>query len=419
MALCRCGESARKPLCDGTHADVGFRDDKDPERVPDRRDTYDGVQITILDNRGTCQHSGLCSDRLAAVFRVDQEPFVAPSGGRMDEIIRAVRDCPSGALSYALEGTEARDHVDWSQRRDPHIEVTKDGPYRITGGIPLSDSHDDHIHRNAGASCEHYALCRCGHSQNKPFCSGMHWYVEFRDPLPDQAREPTLYEWSGGLPALTRTARLLYEKYIPADEMLASRYAQMDVDHPQSVAHQIAAAFGARDTDGTDAGSPALLDATFTDAERARWVELFVRAADDARLPADPQFRSALLSYLQFQASVPASTSRSGATRWDWAPGGAPPWPPDHIDEASKIEEVTLPAEDELVSFERHVKPLFRAKDQQSMRFAFDLWSRDDVADNADAILARLQQGTMPCDGAWPNERIDVFARWVATDKNP
>ena len=62
-----------------------------------------------------------------------------PSGGRMDEIIRAVRDCPSGALSYAIDGVEARDQVDYHGTRAPAIEVTKDGPYRVTGGIPLAD----------------------------------------------------------------------------------------------------------------------------------------------------------------------------------------------------------------------------------------------------------------------------------------
>ena len=101
VALCRCGGSARKPFCDGSHAS-GFTDAKDPNRVPDRRDTYQGEQVTIFDNRGICQHSGLCTDRLNTVFRASQEPFVAPSGGRMDEIVRAVRDCPSGALSLAF-----------------------------------------------------------------------------------------------------------------------------------------------------------------------------------------------------------------------------------------------------------------------------------------------------------------------------
>jgi hypothetical protein len=68
---------------------------------------------------------------------------------------------------------------------------------------------------------------------------------------------------------------------------------------------------------------------------------------------------------------------------------------------------------DELLSFETHIKPLFRDGDRESMRFALDLWSRDDVDQHADAILSRLRSGTMPCDGAWPAERIDLFQRWA------
>jgi hypothetical protein len=68
---------------------------------------------------------------------------------------------------------------------------------------------------------------------------------------------------------------------------------------------------------------------------------------------------------------------------------------------------------DEPLSFETDVKPLFRERDRQSMRFAFDLWSHEDVAQHADAILARLQAGTMPCDGAWPAEMVEAFKRWI------
>ena len=69
------------------------------------------------------------------------------------------------------------------------IEVSKDGPYRITGGILLKDGQGNDETRNQGASLEHYSLCRCGHSQNKPFCSGKHWYVNFHDPVTDPNEE--------------------------------------------------------------------------------------------------------------------------------------------------------------------------------------------------------------------------------------
>ncbi len=58
IALCRCGRSAMKPFCDGTHTRNRFDDAKDPQRLSDRQNTYEGLQLTVLDNRGTCAHSG-------------------------------------------------------------------------------------------------------------------------------------------------------------------------------------------------------------------------------------------------------------------------------------------------------------------------------------------------------------------------
>ena len=76
-----------------------------------------------------------------------------------------------------------------------------------------------------------------------------------------------------------------------------------------------------------------------------------------------------------------------------------------------------LSGPDEPLHFEEHIKPLFRERDRDSMRFAFDLWSLDDVSTHADAILDRLEAGTMPCDGAWPAERVAVFRRWIDAGK--
>jgi hypothetical protein len=72
-----------------------------------------------------------------------------------------------------------------------------------------------------------------------------------------------------------------------------------------------------------------------------------------------------------------------------------------------------LSTSDEPISFEHDIKPLFREHDRESMKQAFDLWSHDDVAHNSDAILARLREGTMPCDGAWPDEQVALLQRWV------
>ena len=61
----------------------------------------------------------------------------------------------------------------------------------------------------------------------------MHWYVGFRDPVPGAGHEPTLFEWAGGLPALTRMTRLLYEKHVPADPLLAPLFADMPAEQPR------------------------------------------------------------------------------------------------------------------------------------------------------------------------------------------
>jgi CDGSH-type Zn-finger protein/truncated hemoglobin YjbI/ferredoxin len=432
MALCRCGQSARKPLCDGTHADVGFTDGKDPNRVPDRLDTYVGLQVTVGDNRGTCAHSGFCTDRLPTVFQRHADAFVAPSGGRMDEIVRAVQACPSGALSLALDEREARVQAD--QDREPAIEVSKDGPYRITGGIPMLDARGKPVARNAGGSLEHYSLCRCGHSQNKPFCSGMHWSVEFQDPpLSD---DPTLFEWAGGFTALRRITHIFYEKHVPQDPLLAPLFANMAADHPERVAAWLGETFGGpkRYTEhygGYDRMVSQHVGKALREDQRARWASLMIQSATEAGLPTDPEFRAAFVAYIEWGTRIAVENSTPGASppehmpvpRWWWVcdatPGSRVSALATDRDAGDERQPARLPDPDEEPSFSAHIQPLFRTRDRQAMRFAFDLWSHGDVSRHADAILARLRAGTMPCDGAWPAEEVDAFERWIAAGTPP
>jgi CDGSH-type Zn-finger protein len=171
VALCRCGGSNIKPYCDGTHARIGFSSAKDPQRTPDRLDRYDSSGITVLDNRGTCCHFGNCTDCLPQVFHHEGEPFVTAEGAPPDDIEKIVRECPSGALGFIRDGKQYE-----GESREAEIYVAQNASYYVRGGIELEGEA-----MNAGANREHYALCRCGHSKNKPFCDGTHWWIKFRD----------------------------------------------------------------------------------------------------------------------------------------------------------------------------------------------------------------------------------------------
>ncbi len=172
VALCRCGGSSTKPLCDGTHRRNGFSDAKHAERTPERRIAYAGATITLFDNRGLCSHAGFCTDRLKTVFRMNAEPWIDAKGASAAEIVAAVERCPSGALDYARDGVESP-----PRKRAPLVTIMNDGPYAVTGSVALEP-----VAFGEGASREHYTLCRCGASKNKPFCDGSHWSVGFKDP---------------------------------------------------------------------------------------------------------------------------------------------------------------------------------------------------------------------------------------------
>jgi hypothetical protein len=100
---------------------------------------------------------------------------------------------------------------------------------------------------------------------------------------------------------------------------------------------------------------------------------------------------------------------------------GTPASPPPGTShtESSTAPPVPLPGAGESVVFERNIKPLFRQDDRESMKWAFDLWSYTDVKSHAAAIVERLRDGSMPCDGAWSAEKINVFQRWIDSGMAP
>ncbi len=169
MILCRCGASQNKPFCDGRHNTIGFTDEKSDERMADALDEYKGKDITILDNRGICSHAGFCTSGLPEVW--SHEKWSDADGASKEKIIETIKKCPSGALSYAIDGkVYSNYHSD-----GPEIQVSRNGPLQLRGGIELETTMGE------GSSLEHAALCRCGQSKNKPFCDGSHWYAGFKD----------------------------------------------------------------------------------------------------------------------------------------------------------------------------------------------------------------------------------------------
>ena len=163
-SLCRCGESAAKPSCDGTHAQVGFvgeREDSDKAAL----EYYHGKEITIVFDRYLCMGAGYCGE-LEAVFGTHDAPKYEPDAAPVDDIIATIRKCPSGALSYLVGNDHLRNYYE-----ENRILVEKDGPYHCQGDITLIDDQESDL---LLPEADHYTLCRCGGSKKKPLCDGSH-----------------------------------------------------------------------------------------------------------------------------------------------------------------------------------------------------------------------------------------------------
>lgn len=240
-------------------------------------------------------------------------------------------------------------------------------------------------------------------------------------------REPTLFEWAGGLPALTRMTRLFYKKYVPQDPILAPLFAEMSHDHPERVATWLSEVFGGpKDYSDKYGGYNWMISQhvgkRLTETQRARWANLMCQCAEEAGLPADPEFRAAFVAYIEWGSRIAVENSQTDAVpppnmpmpRWWWVCDATPGSRVSAVaPQEEEGESAMISGAGESLSFEDHIRPLFRQRDRQSMRFAFDLWSYDDVKNNARGILERVGNGSMPCDGAWSEERVGMFRRWV------
>lgn len=169
IALCRCGHSGNKPFCDGTHSTAGFTGARDIDKPLETERSYEGEKIAIHDKRTICSHAQYCVHGLPSVFDVEKRPWIDPNGAEPEAIAETIHRCPSGALAYTIDGVRHE-----GQDRSPSITISRNGPYEVVGDIALKSDLQPPV-------AEHYALCRCGASRNKPFCDGTHLSNGFTD----------------------------------------------------------------------------------------------------------------------------------------------------------------------------------------------------------------------------------------------
>jgi hemoglobin len=147
-----------------------------------------------------------------------------------------------------------------------------------------------------------------------------------------EIKTPTLYEWAGGSDRIEALFRAFYER-VPADAVLGPVFAQMPKEHSRIVAHFVAEVLGGPKRysgDGLHSHSSMVakhVGRNLTNEQRKRWISLLLDTADELKLPDDPEFRSALVGYLEWGSRLAvinsASTENSIGTnapmpKWGW-----------------------------------------------------------------------------------------------------
>jgi hemoglobin len=141
---------------------------------------------------------------------------------------------------------------------------------------------------------------------------------------------PTLFEWAGGADALGRLTTRFYE-HVKTDALLAPVFMHKGADHSAHVAAFLAEVFGGPDTYSKQyGGHPHMvhhhLNRHLTQDQRQRWVSLLLETADEIGMPDDPEFRSALVGYLEWGSRLAVINSQPGAEvdphapmpKWGW-----------------------------------------------------------------------------------------------------
>lgn len=172
-ALCRCGASNMKPICDGSHVGIDFKDDNESDPRKNKKFVYKGEKITVFYNKELCTHAAQCVAGSPDIFDPGKTPWVQPDNSSdIEKLKETIFKCPSGALSFKVEGEQ--EVIDFGLGEEK-ITIAKDGPIYIEGSIELENTDF-----SEGVSSEHYSLCRCGKSRNKPFCDGYHHEIGFK-----------------------------------------------------------------------------------------------------------------------------------------------------------------------------------------------------------------------------------------------
>ena len=160
--LCRCGASKKKPFCDGGHVACNYDDSNRCKN--DGLKNFESPEITVHFNRSICSGAAQCVRNLPAVFKSSGEDWIQPAEASVEEIIETVKMCPSGALTYSIDGQTEVKAVD-----EVSVRIVANGPYEITGPVEL-----DAPKWSQNASKTSFALCRCGKTANSPFCDYSH-----------------------------------------------------------------------------------------------------------------------------------------------------------------------------------------------------------------------------------------------------